>query len=95
MGTLVRASRTAVLVWGALMAATLASWWLGIDEGGDPGDGASVATAAVIVIAFVKIRFVGRYFMELRDAPLILRVILDAYVVVVGTTLVVLYAVTS
>lgn len=82
-------------VWAALAAATLASWWLGIDEGGAPGDGASAATVAVIVIAFVKIRFVGRHFMELRHAPLALRLILDAYVVIVCSTLTVIYLTTS
>lgn len=95
MSTLIRTSRTAVIVWAGLVLATLASWWLGVESGGAPGDGASVATAAVIVIAFAKIRFVGRHFMELRGAPRVLRLALDAYVAVVGSTLVVLYVVTS
>jgi hypothetical protein len=92
---LLKAHRAAVFVWVGLMGATLASWWLGIDEGGAVGDGASVATLAVIVVAFVKIRFIGSYFMELRHAPLWLRVVLDAYVVVVCSTLAVIYLVTT
>ena len=95
MSRLIRTSRTPIAVWAGLMAATLASWWLGTKDGGEPGDGASAATVAVIVIAFVKIRFVGRHFMELRSAPLALRLILDAYVVAVCSTLAIIYVVTS
>lgn len=95
MATLLRTNRTAVLVWAALMLATLVSWWLSTEEGGEPGAGASAATAAVIVVTFVKIRFVGRHFMEVREAPLVLRVLLDAYVVLVGATLVAIYLLTS
>lgn len=95
MPDLLRGSRGALVVWAALMAATLASWWLGIEEGGEPGEGAALGGVAAIVLAFAKIRFVGSHFMELREAPLVLRVILDAYVVVVGVALVVIYVVTS
>lgn len=95
MARLMQASRLAILVWAGLMLATLASWWLGIHESDTPGDGASAGTAAVLVVTFVKIRFVAMHFMEVRAAPLLLRVILDAYVIVVCTTLVILYIATS
>lgn len=95
MRDVLRTSRTALIVGAALVIATLVSWWLGLHEGGDPGDGASVATAAVIVIAFVKVWFVGRHFMELREAPRLLRHAFDVYVVAICTALCVLYAVTS
>lgn len=95
MERLVRASRAAVLVWAGLMLATLASWWLGIHEGDEPGDGPSAGTAAVLVVTFVKVRFVATHFMEVRGAPLALRLIFDAYVVVVCTALLVIYIATS
>lgn len=95
MPTLMRASRVAIYVWAGLMLATLASWWLGIHEGDEPGDGASAGTAAVLVVTFVKVRFIAQHFMEVRDAPLALKVILDAYVILVCTTLVILYIATS
>lgn len=95
MSMVFRANRTAILVWAGLMIATLVSWWLGTEEGGEPGAGASAATTAVIVVTFVKVRFVGRHFMEVRDAPLALRVILDVYVVTVGSMLVVMYLMTA
>lgn len=94
MRELVTGSRTAMVVGSALIIATLVSWWLGLHDG-DPADGASIATIAVLIIAFVKVRLVGRYFMEIRDAPLILRLFFDVYVVAVCTALCVIYAVTS
>jgi len=95
MSALLRMNRTAVVVWTGLMIATLVSWWLGTEEGGEPGAGASVATTAVIVVTFVKVRFVGRHFMEVRDAPLALRLILDVYVVLICAMLVVMYLMTA
>lgn len=90
MSELIRASRTAVLVWAGLMSATLVSWYLGTHEG--HGHAVSAATIAVLVVTFVKVRFVGRHFMEVRDAPLVLRLILDAYVIVVAAGLIGIYA---
>ncbi|WP_354701658.1 hypothetical protein DSM112329_01984 [Paraconexibacter sp. AEG42_29] len=95
LARITRNSRAAVVVFAALAVATLVSWWLGIDEGGAPGEGASVGTAAVIVIAFVKVRLVGRHFMELRDAPAVMRIVLDAYVVVVCAALIAIYVATT
>ncbi len=57
-----------------LILATLASWWIGTDHGWfSDGDGVTVASVAVLAVAFVKIHFVGADFMELRAAPLALR----------------------
>ena len=68
------------------MGATLLSWGLG--EGRvDP----RAAGVAVIVIAFVKIRYVILDFMELRTAPIGMRVAAEAWCIVVCSTLVLLY----
>jgi hypothetical protein len=87
---LLRSSTT--VVWVALVAATCVSWWLGASGGvaADPHVGASVA---VLVVAFVKVRLVGIHFMELGRAPLALRAAFEAYVILVGGALVVLYLV--
>jgi len=66
------------LVWLVLLAATALMWWLRL--GGAPFWGA-YASAMIIVIAFIKIRLVMVYFMEIRDAPLVLRLILDGWVI--------------
>lgn len=75
------------LVWLALMLATAVSWWLGAHH----GVGVEEATIAVLTVAFVKVRFVGMYFMELRHAPLALRLLFEGWVVVVWAGLIVLY----
>jgi hypothetical protein len=51
------------------------------------------ASVLVIVIAFVKVRFVGRYFMELRDAPTPLLAVFEGYCAVVCTILIVMFLV--
>ena len=45
----------------------------------------------ILVIAFVKIRFIGLYFMELRDAPPALRAVFEIYCATVLLTLSAMY----
>jgi heme/copper-type cytochrome/quinol oxidase subunit 4 len=75
------------LIWLALIVATLISWRVGTDG----GIHAHLATIVVLIVAFLKVRFVGAYFMELRDAPLGLRLAFEGYCVVVCATLIVMY----
>ncbi len=69
------------------MLATLLSWQLGHAPGARHG-GASVA---MLVIALVKARFVFLDFMELRGAPLPLRLAFEAWAVLVCIALIALY----
>jgi hypothetical protein len=73
------------LIWTGLVLATLLSWWLGTDHG---TSNHQVATVGVMLVAFAKVRFVGMHFMDLRDAPIPLRLIFDAYVLIVGTAII-------
>lgn len=68
------------LVWAVLMLATCAStWWL------KSGAATSMAaTAAILVIAAVKVRLVMIHFMELKDAPWQWRLFFETWVVVVS-----------
>ena len=75
------------VVWSVLIVATLASWVLG--GGHDLPD--RYAAICIIVIAFAKVHFVGRYFMELRDAPVPLTAVFEAWVVVIASVLIGLY----
>jgi hypothetical protein len=75
-------------VWAGLILATIASSVLGAGHGPGPH---RPATSAVLVVAFVKVRFVGLYFMELRSAPVPLRWVFEAWVVVVCALLLGLY----
>jgi heme/copper-type cytochrome/quinol oxidase subunit 4 len=83
LATLLRSPIT--LVWFFLVAATAVSWYLGTDHAVDNEDAAS---AAVLIVAFVKVRFVGMYFMELRHAPTPLRLIYEIWCLVVCSVVV-------
>jgi hypothetical protein len=74
--------RTLAAVWAGLLLATAVS--VAVHEG---LGGGALAVLLVIAAAFVKVWLVGRYFMELRHAPPLLRRAFDAYAVVVPVVL--------
>ncbi len=76
-----RSRPTATGVWSLLMTATVLTTWLVIDSALD----STVATVVVVLIAGWKVRLVMRYFMELRLADWIPRLIMEVWVV--GVTL--------
>jgi hypothetical protein len=79
MKTLVRTN--ASVAWLILTALTVVSWALGTQHGFGGGQHIP-ASLVIIVVAVFKIRLVGLYFMELREAPLALRGIFEGYCVV-------------
>ncbi|MDV3134104.1 cytochrome C oxidase subunit IV family protein [Mycobacterium sp. 29Ha] len=74
------------LSWLILVAATLVSWAVGADH----GTGSMVAIV-VLAIAAIKVRLVGLDFMELRHAPIPLRVLFEVYCLAVWAVLSGLY----
>lgn len=80
--TLVRTPATAV--WALLITATAVSWALGTQHG---MANHQLASVIILLIAFIKVRLVGMYFMELREAPNVLRGLFEAYCVVVCSML--------
>lgn len=76
------------LIWLLLIAATITSSMLGNDH---VAGNVTLASTIVIFVAFVKVRLVGLYFMELRGAPASLRYIFEAYCLVVCTTVIAMY----
>ena len=72
----------ATLVWAILVAATALSWALGTGYA-LPNHDHTTSSVLILVVAFVKVRFVGLYFMELKDAPLPLRGVFEAYCLIV------------
>ena len=76
-------------VWLVLIVATILSWQFG--HGFGFGANFHYATAAILIISFVKIRFVFLDFMELRTAPLALRLVFEAWAVIVCSVLIYLY----
>jgi Prokaryotic Cytochrome C oxidase subunit IV len=74
--------------WLVLIAATLISFALGIEH----GTGASIVVV-VLAISALKVRLVGLDFMELRNAPVPLRVLFETYCVLLWAVLSGLYIV--
>ena len=75
------------IVWAGLIIATLAAWLLGIGHEFTP----RFSGVVILVIAFVKVRFIGRYFMELRDAPIPLLGLFEAWVAAVAAGAITLF----
>jgi hypothetical protein len=78
------------VVWLGLIGLTLLSWWLGTDHGIHD---ARFASVVVLLVAFAKVRLVGLDFMELRHAPLPLRLLLEGWCAIVCTAVVAMYLV--
>jgi hypothetical protein len=78
------------VVWLLLVLATATSWFLGTDHGLPPSD-QSFLGAVILVVAVVKVRLVGTYFMELRHAPAVLRSLFNLYCLVLLGVLLGLY----
>jgi Prokaryotic Cytochrome C oxidase subunit IV len=90
LAPLLRTRTTAA--WLLLTAATVLSWSLGADHSLGISHGHPLAAITILVIAFVKIRFVGRYFMELRGAPPALRGVFEIYCIAVLLILSAMYS---
>jgi hypothetical protein len=72
--------------WLVLLVATGATWWLG--EVGAAGTGAILA---MLAITFIKGRLVILDFMELRGAPLMWRLLLEGWLILVGGLILLAY----
>lgn len=80
--------RRILAIWVLLLGATGVAWQLGSDHG--VGD-TPTAAVLILVIAFVKVRLIGRYFMEIREAPIALTAIFDGWLIAVATTVITMY----
>jgi heme/copper-type cytochrome/quinol oxidase subunit 4 len=80
--------RRITVLWLVLIAATVFSWMLGRDD--LPLD-TRTTSVVIMLIAFVKIRYVILDFMELREAPWGMRLVAEAWVLIAGTSIVGLY----
>ncbi len=78
-------------VWLLLMAITAVSWFLGTNQSGGLGALHEKATLGVFVLSFFKVRLVILHFMEVRHAPLPLRIACEAWVLVICAVLITIY----
>lgn len=90
MKTLVQTK--ASLAWLVLVALTVSQWVIGTQTGGAGAQHVS-ASLVIFVVAVFKARLVGLYFMELRDAPMALRGLFEAYCVALLAVLSAMYLV--
>ena len=78
-----------LIVWVILASFTLA--YLVIDHSAEGQAGSlrssAVITSSVIVIALIKVRIIFREFMEVRQAPVLLCRLTDAWVVLIAAAL--------
>jgi hypothetical protein len=75
-----------LVVWLILAALTLSYLWIDHTLSGSLTASALV-TSGVIVIALIKVRIIFREFMEVRQAPVLLCRLTDAWVVLIGAAL--------
>lgn len=78
-----------LVVWLVLASFTLAYLWIDHSGAGHAGSlkSSAVITSSVIVIASVKVRIIFREFMEVRQAPVLLCRLTDAWVLLILATL--------
>ena len=84
-----RRTLTIAVVWLGLTIATCLSWWVATDH--RMVDARILSGVIILVTAFIKIRFVGNYFMELRNAPVALRVFFEGYCIAVSALIIAMY----
>ncbi|CKI57107.1 cytochrome C oxidase subunit IV family protein [Mycolicibacterium smegmatis] len=84
-------TRSITWVWLALTAITIGSWWLAPAHITGTVQASTTITAVVLVLTFVKCRLIIRHFMEVRTAPRWLGHATDAWLVVLLTTVFVIY----
>jgi hypothetical protein len=86
----IKFNKRLLVVWIVLASLTLAYLW--IDHSVDGSLRASaVVTSGVIVIAVIKVRIIFREFMEVRQAPVLLCRLTDAWVILIAVSLLVCY----
>ncbi|WP_193047065.1 cytochrome C oxidase subunit IV family protein [Mycolicibacterium baixiangningiae] len=85
------AQRAVTVVWLALAAITVVSWWLAPGHSGGPATTSVPITLAVAALAVVKGRLIIRYFMEVRHAPRWLQVSTDAWLIVLWAAVLGIY----
>ena len=86
-------NRRLLTVWLALSAITAISWWIGSPHGHDAFKLNAAITFSVIAIACIKVRFFMREFLEVRQAPALLRRLTDVWLLFTAVALLGTYCV--
>jgi len=80
-----------VIAWSVLCAITLLAWWIGAHhrEGSLQPD--PVVGLSAMAITVIKVRVIIREFMDVRHAPVQLKYVTDAWLIVFITAMVIAY----
>ena len=89
----IKFNKRLLVVWVVLATLTLAYLW--IDHSAGSLRASAVVTSSVIVIATIKVRIIFREFMEVRHAPVLLRRLTDAWVLLMAAMLLGSYFIAS
>jgi hypothetical protein len=86
---MVKFNKRLLVVWVVLATLTLGYLWIDHSAQGRTGSfqAGAVVTTSVIVIALVKVRIIFREFMEVRNSPALLCRLTDAWVLLIGVSL--------
>lgn len=80
------------IVWVFLVALTLLTALLSDSYNPSSPDLFKLTGVGLVLLAFFKVRFVVMYFMEISNAPILLRLIMDAWAIVLLIAIVSLYS---
>jgi hypothetical protein len=82
----VKFNKRLLVVWVILALLTLSYLWIdhSVDGALKPS---ALVTSSVIVIALIKVRIIFREFMEVRNAPVLLCRLTDAWVLLIAASL--------
>jgi hypothetical protein len=83
---MIKFNKRLLVVWVVLAAFTLGYLWIDHSLSGSLTPSALV-TSSVVVIALIKVRIIFREFMEVRQAPVLLCRLTDAWVVLIAAGL--------
>jgi hypothetical protein len=81
-----REERTALIVWGSLVAVTVAGWRLVEAE-----NSGTAVVALVAIFGLAKCWLIVRHFMDVRHAPRWLQIVTTAWMGILWLTLLVLF----
>jgi hypothetical protein len=82
-------NQRATYVFAALILVTSLAFWLTVGHGAASlNEAQSVIWAEVILLAYVKVRWILLDFMELRSAPIRLRLLFESFAVTMAAGLI-------
>lgn len=84
-------ARSTTVVWAILSAITIVSWFLAPAHGHGVAVASTGITVAVLVLAVVKARLIIQHFMEVRTAPVWLKLATDGWLVVLFGAILAIY----